>query len=159
MSKFSDYSKISPGDGPYDLLDERIHVCFFFIAAHRIKQQDVVFMKAIAPFVTVIPVIAKADSMTKQECTEFKKIVFDRLVNEKIDFFGKPSSKSSVQNYRSIYAVIGSSNTIKRKDGKLDWGREYKHGIALVHDKDHSQKQFLRKRVKLQIKHKNFLIN
>jgi hypothetical protein len=50
-----------------------VDVCLYFIAAHRLKQIDIRFMQAISRYVSVIPIIAKADrcathSLSGREC-------------------------------------------------------------------------------------------
>lgn len=47
--------------------DTRIHCCLYFIAPHRMKQIDVEFILYLSEYVVVVPVIAKADTMTRAE--------------------------------------------------------------------------------------------
>lgn len=42
---------------------------------YRLKQVDIEFMKQLHEKVNVIPVIAKADTLTPEECARFKKTV------------------------------------------------------------------------------------
>ena len=44
--------------------DGLVHVCLYFIAAHRLKGVDLEFMRRLEPYVNLVPVIAKADTMT-----------------------------------------------------------------------------------------------
>ena len=46
--------------------------CIYFIAPHQLKPRDLKFMAAISKAVPVIPVIAKADSMTNEERRSFR---------------------------------------------------------------------------------------
>ena len=59
------------------LKDNRIHVALYFIqpTGHSLREIDIEFLKRIGPRVNVIPVIAKADSLTKEELIEFKNKV------------------------------------------------------------------------------------
>jgi len=52
-------------------LDTRIHCVFYFIAAHRLKPIDLEFISQITPLVPIVPIIAKADTMTFQERYDF----------------------------------------------------------------------------------------
>ncbi|VDK20292.1 unnamed protein product [Anisakis simplex] len=54
--------------------DKRVHLCLYFIAptGHGLKQLDIEFMKRLHERVNVIPVIAKADTMTADELIRFK---------------------------------------------------------------------------------------
>lgn len=58
-------------------VDTRVHCCLYFIApsGHGLKPLDVEFMQRLHDKVNIIPVIAKADTMTPEECSHFKKQV------------------------------------------------------------------------------------
>lgn len=59
------------------LTDSRVHSCLYFIApsGHGLKPLDVEFMQRLCDKVNIIPVIAKADTMTPEEVQLFKKQV------------------------------------------------------------------------------------
>lgn len=59
------------------LVDSRVHTCVYFIApsGHGLKPLDVEFMQRLCDKVNIIPVIAKADTMTPEEVQLFKKQV------------------------------------------------------------------------------------
>lgn len=61
--------------------DTRVHCCLYFIApsGHGLKPLDVEFMQRLGDKVNIIPVIAKADTMTPEECKDFKEQVFTFL--------------------------------------------------------------------------------
>lgn len=63
------------------IVDTRIHACLYFVrpSGHSLKPIDVIVMKKLADVVNVIPVIAKADSMTLEEREKFKKTVRDEM--------------------------------------------------------------------------------
>ena len=46
-----------------------------YILLYRLKPLDVEFMKRLHDKVNIIPLIAKADTLTPDECREFKKTV------------------------------------------------------------------------------------
>jgi septin 7 len=50
----------------------------------RLKPLDVEFMKRLHDKVNIIPIIAKADTLTPDECREFKKTVSYFFVIEKV---------------------------------------------------------------------------
>ena len=56
--------------------DSRIHVCLYFITpnGHGLKSIDLVCMKKLDSKVNIIPIIAKADTINKQEMAKFKVI-------------------------------------------------------------------------------------
>ncbi len=58
-------------------VDSRIHACLYFIAptGHSLKTIDVECMKRLGSIVNLIPVIAKADTLTEEELETFKQTV------------------------------------------------------------------------------------
>ena len=59
--------------------DSLVTCCLYFIAPHRIKDNDIEFLRKVSELVPIVPVIAKADTMTRDETTEFRQIVSDKL--------------------------------------------------------------------------------
>lgn len=59
------------------LIDNRIHCCLYFItpSGHGLKSLDVEVMKRLCDKVNIVPVIARADTMTLEELQLFKKQV------------------------------------------------------------------------------------
>lgn len=54
--------------------DTRIHCCLFFInpTGHSLRSIDIIVMKKLSEVVNVVPIIAKADSLTLEEREAFK---------------------------------------------------------------------------------------
>jgi septin 3/9/12 len=54
--------------------DTRIHCCLFFVnpTGHQLRPIDIIVMKKLSEVVNVVPVIAKADSLTLEERDAFK---------------------------------------------------------------------------------------
>lgn len=52
------YSLVRRGQNAASL-DERVHLCFYFIAPHRLKHIDVEFLKRLQDRVPIVPIIAK----------------------------------------------------------------------------------------------------
>lgn len=54
--------------------DTRIHTCLYFVAptGHSLKSLDLVTMKKLDSKVNIVPVIAKADTISKSELHKFK---------------------------------------------------------------------------------------
>jgi len=50
--------------------DGRIHLLFYFVAPHRMKQIDKEFLKQLSGLANIVPVISKSDTMTLQERAE-----------------------------------------------------------------------------------------
>ena len=60
-----------------ELSDMRVHCCLYFIrpTGHTLKPLDIEVMKRLGTRVNLIPVIAKADTMTPTDLHKFKKRV------------------------------------------------------------------------------------
>ncbi|KAK1341669.1 hypothetical protein QTO34_018086 [Cnephaeus nilssonii] len=69
--------------------DTRVHCCLYFISptGHSLRPLDLEFMKHLSKVVNIIPVIAKADTMTLEEKSEFKQRVRKELEVHGIEFY------------------------------------------------------------------------
>nr|XP_014354559.1 PREDICTED: neuronal-specific septin-3-like [Latimeria chalumnae] len=69
--------------------DTRVHCCLYFISptGHSLRPLDLVFMKHLNKVVNIIPVIAKADTMTIEEKGEFKQRVRKELETHGIEYY------------------------------------------------------------------------
>ncbi len=76
-SRYEEYLNAETRVHRTHIQDNRVHCCLYFIApsGHSLKPIDVEFMLHLHDKVNIIPVIAKADSMTPEECLQFKKNV------------------------------------------------------------------------------------
>eukprot|EP00960_Hanusia_phi_P061061 764718-Hanusia_phi.AAC.1 len=59
-----------------------VSACLYFIAPHRLKPIDVDFMREVSKKVPIIPVIAKSDTMTRDETQEFRRFVASKLSSD-----------------------------------------------------------------------------
>ncbi|XP_053612696.1 septin-7 isoform X2 [Plodia interpunctella] len=127
--------------------DTRVHCCLYFIApsGHGLKPLDVEFMQRLGDKVNIIPVIAKADTMTPEECKEFKEQIMKEIAQHKIKIYDFPESTGeegeAVEATRAIrnrvpFAVVGA-NTVIELDGKRVRGRKYPWGVAEVENLEH----------------------
>lgn len=63
-----------------NIIDNRVHACVYFIqpTGHSLKPLDIEVMRRLHTKVNLIPVIAKADTMTDEEIINFKqRVSFD----------------------------------------------------------------------------------
>jgi len=76
-NRYEDYLNAESRVNRKILVDNRVHCCLYFIApsGHGLKALDIEFMKKLNDKVNIIPVLAKADTMTPEECSHFKKQV------------------------------------------------------------------------------------
>lgn len=69
--------------------DGRIHVMIYLVNAtgHGLSEIDVKFLQHVSNLVNVIPVIAKADSLTPEELTLNKRLILEDLNNYNINYY------------------------------------------------------------------------
>lgn len=126
--------------------DQRVHCCLYFIqpSGHGLKSLDIEFMKRLCDKVNIIPVIAKADTLTSDECTLFKKQILNEIAQHKIKIYEFPETSEDDEEHklnktlkeRVPFAVVGS-NVVIEVDGKKVRGRRYPWGIAEVENLEH----------------------
>jgi len=134
--------------------DTRVHACLYFMAPHRFKDVDLEFMQRLHSRVNLIPVIAKADTMTTNEIREYKTLILETLQKHSITVYptgdaANPeidSALTSIEAFRLPFAVIGSNERFELKDdipgsllkrGACVSGREYPWGMACIEDDRH----------------------
>jgi len=135
--------------------DTRVHACLYFMAPHRFKDVDLEFMKRLHTRVNLIPVIAKADTMTTNELREYKSLILDSLKENNIKVYphgdaadpeGQGDNLLSTELFKLPFAVIGSNESFELKEdipgsslrqGMTVAGREYPWGIACIEDDSH----------------------
>jgi len=125
--------------------DTRVHCCLYFVApsGHGLKPLDVEFMQRLHEKVNIIPVIAKADTMTPDECAHFKKQILNEIAQHKIKIYEFPETEDDEESKlhkalrdRVPFAVVGS-NTVIEADGKKLRGRRYPWGVVEVENLEH----------------------
>uniref|UniRef100_A0AC35TQS6 Septin n=1 Tax=Rhabditophanes sp. KR3021 TaxID=114890 RepID=A0AC35TQS6_9BILA len=131
--------------------DNRVHLCLYFISpnGHGMKELDIKFLSKLHDKVNVIPVIAKADTLTTIELERLKSaILFELDVND-INVYHFPSyaDKGSYQtksNNPIPYAVICSNLTVTKEGGKKIRAREYPWGVVEIENLTHNDFQLLK---------------
>lgn len=90
-SKYEEFLNAESRVARRTIPDSRVHCCLYFVApsGHGLKPLDVEFMQRLHDKVNIIPVIAKADTMTPDECAHFKKQVQSTQNSKRIINFGK----------------------------------------------------------------------
>ncbi|NXA39130.1 SEPT2 protein, partial [Eudromia elegans] len=136
-NQFERYLHDESGLNRRHIIDNRVHCCFYFISpfGHGLKPLDVEFMKALHGKVNIVPVIAKADTLTLKERERLKRRVSLTL-----------SHQNAVAHIIIPFAVIGSNQLIEVK-GKKIRGRLYPWGVVEVENPEHND--FLKLRTML----------
>jgi len=128
--------------------DTRVHACLYFIApsGHGLKPLDIEFMKQLHDKSNIIPVIAKADTMTPEEVTHFKAVVMEQIVAAKIRVYEFPEmeegedleKKENKRNKERVpFAVVGSNTVVEGEGGKKSRGRRYPWGVVDIENLAH----------------------
>ncbi|XP_026028371.1 septin-7-like isoform X2 [Astatotilapia calliptera] len=137
-SKCEDFLNAESRVNRRSMPDNRVHCCLYFIApsGHGLKPLDIEFMKRLHDKVNVIPLIAKADTLTPEECHLFKKQIMKEIQEHKIKIYEFPDVDEDEDNklVRKIkekmpLAVVGS-NVVIEVNGKKVRGRQYPWGVA-----------------------------
>jgi len=133
--------------------DTRIHCCLYFVnpTGHGLRPVDVIVMKKLSEVVNVVPVIAKADSLTTEERLRFKAKIREELVYHNIrlyPFDTDEDDQEEVQLNATIrdiipFAVVGSENNVII-DGRSVRGRKNRWGVVNVEDPNHCEFMHLR---------------
>ncbi|CAG9762352.1 unnamed protein product [Ceutorhynchus assimilis] len=124
--------------------DSRIHACLYFICptGHGLKSIDLVCMKKLDQKVNIIPIIAKADTISKTELQKFKSKIMAELQNNGVHIYEFPVDDESVSeingsmNSHIPFAVIGSTDFVK-VGSKLVRARQYPWGTVQVENETH----------------------
>uniref|UniRef100_A0A8C3V971 Septin n=1 Tax=Catharus ustulatus TaxID=91951 RepID=A0A8C3V971_CATUS len=124
--------------------DTRIHVCLYFITptGHSLKSLDLVTMKKLDSKVNIIPIIAKADTISKSELHKFKIKIMSELVSNGVQIYQFPTDDEAVAEINSVmnahlpFAVVGSTEEVK-VGNKLVRARQYPWGVVQVENESH----------------------
>ncbi|OQR78827.1 septin-7-like [Tropilaelaps mercedesae] len=144
------------------IVDNRVHCCLYFIApsGHGLKPLDIEVMKKLHDKVNIVPVIAKADTFTPEECQLFKRRIQNELTQHGIKVYDFPSLNEISENgsldaggseggidlksggaSKSIkdrlpFAIVGS-NTLIEVGGQKVRARKYPWGLVQVDSIEH----------------------
>lgn len=124
--------------------DSRIHACLYFICptGHGLKSLDLVCMKKLDSKVNIIPIIAKADTISKAELQRFKSKIIDELNSNGVHIYQFPTDDETVaETNKSMnsfvpFAVVGSTEFIKVGNKQIR-ARQYPWGTVQVENETH----------------------
>ncbi|XP_054551979.1 neuronal-specific septin-3 isoform X3 [Talpa occidentalis] len=133
--------------------DTRVHCCLYFISptGHSLRPLDLEFMKHLSKVVNIIPVIAKADTMTLEEKSEFKQRVRKELEAHGIEFYPQREFDEDLEDKAENdkiresmpFAVVGSDKEYQ-VNGKRVLGRKTPWGVIEVENLSHCEFALLR---------------
>ncbi|XP_069840405.1 septin-12 isoform X1 [Dendropsophus ebraccatus] len=128
--------------------DSRIHSCIYFIppTGHWLRPLDLEFMKRLGRIVNVVPVIAKADTLTLEEREEFKQRIRKDLQTHGISVYPQPELDEDPTEAllndkireKIPFAVVGTDEE-HQVNGRRILGRKTKWGIIEVENTSHCE--------------------
>ncbi|XP_039205763.1 septin-12 isoform X2 [Crotalus tigris] len=133
--------------------DTRVHACVYFVppTGHWLRPLDLEFMRRLSKITNVVPVIAKADTLTLEERAEFKQRIQKDLkahgihVYPQVDFDDDPDDRLLNDKIREKipFAVVGADKE-HQVNGKKVLGRKTKWGTIEVENSAHCEFPLLR---------------
>jgi len=133
--------------------DLRVHACLYFIrpTGHTLKPLDIEIMKRLGTRVNLIPVVAKADTLTQNDLHTFKQRIRETVAAQGIRIYSPPIEidDESADLARALidampFSIIGSTEDVQTPDGRVVKGREYLWGVAEVENENHCDFKKLR---------------
>ncbi|PNI26265.1 SEPT14 isoform 1 [Pan troglodytes] len=128
----------------FEYHDSRVHVCLYFISptGHSLKSLDLLTMKNLDSKVNIIPLIAKADTISKNDLQTFKSKIMSELISNGIQIYQLPTDEETAAQANSSvsgllpFAVVGSTDEVK-VGKRLVRGRHYPWGVLQVENENH----------------------
>uniref|UniRef100_A0A8C2ZHI6 Septin 4a n=1 Tax=Cyclopterus lumpus TaxID=8103 RepID=A0A8C2ZHI6_CYCLU len=153
--QFEQYFRDESGLNRSNIQDNRVHCCLYFISplGHGLRPLDVACMKALHNKVNIVPVVAKADSLTQAEVHRKKMKIREEIEQFGINIYQFPECDSDededfkkqdqILKDSTPFAVIGSNVQVESKGRKFR-GRVYPWGVVEVENSAHSDFLLLR---------------
>ncbi|TGO44712.1 hypothetical protein BCON_0472g00080 [Botryotinia convoluta] len=131
-----------------NIVDNRVHACVYFIqpTGHALKPLDIEVMRRLHTKVNLIPVIAKADTLTDEEIVAFKFRILADIKHHDIQIFEGPhyekDDEETIAENKEImdkvpFAVVGANSEITNSEGRKVRGRKYPWGTIEVDNEEH----------------------
>ncbi|UYV64251.1 SEPT6 [Cordylochernes scorpioides] len=129
----------------FNFHDTRIHACLYFICptGHGLKSIDLVCMKMLDKKVNIIPIIAKADTISKMDLQRFKANIMSELISNGVQIYRFPTDGEEVlgelnqtMNAHLPFAVVGSTEFVTVGNKKVR-ARQYPWGIVQLENESH----------------------
>ncbi|KAI8911748.1 Septin-domain-containing protein [Gorgonomyces haynaldii] len=144
------YMKQESGPDRKNIDDLRVNACLYFIqpSGHTLTPLDIKVMKMLGTRVNLIPVVAKADTLTPTALKQFKARIRDCITANGIKVYMPQVEDDDETDTAAIleampFSVIASETEILVNGQKVR-GREYLWGVAEVENEDHCDFKKLR---------------
>lgn len=147
--RYDQYLELEKHNPRSTIQDPRVHACIFFIqpTGHAISAMELRVMLALHEKVNIIPIIAKADTLTDDELNFTKEMILRDIQYHNIRIFFPPTYETddpeSVAENADImsripFAIIASNTFVVNNEGKRVRGRRYPWGVVEVDNEEHS---------------------
>jgi cell division control protein 12 len=136
-----------------NIIDMRVHCALYFIppTGKSLRSIDVETMKRLSGRVNLIPVIAKADTLSPEVLSSFKARVREGIATNEISIYSCPlesddenSKKRNIEIMSTVPFSIVSGDYVVKKDGQKVIGRKYNWGVVEVENDAHCDFRKLR---------------
>ncbi|CCE62050.1 hypothetical protein TPHA_0B03780 [Tetrapisispora phaffii CBS 4417] len=135
------------------ITDSRVHALLYFIKPNGsgLKDLDIEALKKLTEIANVIPVIAKADTLTITERNEFRSILQEDFIKHDLKMYPYDDNDLTEEelelnkSIRSIipFAVVGSETDVEL-NGETFKGRKTRWGVLNIEDIDQCEFVYLR---------------
>jgi len=135
------------------IADSRVHCVLYFIPPNikKLSQLDIQALKKLSEVANVVPVIAKSDSLTLEERSDFKKLLQHEFLHHQFNIYPYDSAelydeeRQLNEDIRSLipFAIVGSETDIQI-NGELVRGRKTRWGAINIEDVSQCEFVFLR---------------
>ncbi|KAI1291707.1 Septin-2 [Halotydeus destructor] len=126
------------------LEDSRIHCCLYLISpvGHGLRSVDLQTMKHLDKKVNLIPVVAKSDTITKNELTKLREKIMGEIQANDISIYKFPTDDTEVAEVNSqmndlIPFAVVASNDFVRIGSRQVRARQYPWGTVQVESEAH----------------------
>uniref|UniRef100_A0A671RNI5 Septin-5-like n=1 Tax=Sinocyclocheilus anshuiensis TaxID=1608454 RepID=A0A671RNI5_9TELE len=146
--QFEQYFRDESGLNRKNIQDNRVHCCLYFISpfGHGLRPMDVEFMKMLHEKVNIVPVLAKADSLTPLEVRKIKMKIREEIERFDINIYQFPECDSDDEEFKlqhqelkdSVPFTVIGSNVQVESQGRRFRGRQYPWGVVEVENPVHS---------------------
>ncbi|XP_074600827.1 septin-2-like [Brevipalpus obovatus] len=126
--------------------DSRIHCCLYLISpiGHGLAAVDLLTMKHLDNKVNLIPIIAKADTITKSELSALRLKIMNEIIMNGIQIYKFPTddddasiSKANLDMNALLPFAVVASHDFVRVGNKQVRARQYPWGTVLIENQEH----------------------
>lgn len=126
------------------LADTRIHCCLYILSSvgHGLRALDLITMKELHNKVNLIPVIGKADTITKSELEKLRTRIITELDSNGIEYYKFPvddpeTAEVNIAGNSLLPFAVVASNEFIRIGSKQIRARQYPWGAVHVENEAH----------------------